>query len=57
MIAVDRRDSEAAQELFEAVAAADSDIDTVQQASLETDRVVLDLRRERRESGLDSCSG
>ena len=33
----------------------DSDIDTAQQASIEADRVLLDMRAERRELGTAAC--
>ena len=48
MIAVDKRDSGAAEDFFGRIVEEDADIDTVQQASLETNRVILDMRKERR---------
>ena len=48
MIAVDQRDSPAAEALFAQIVEQDPDIDTVQQASIETDKVILDMRKERR---------
>ena len=54
MIAVDQRDDAGANQFFERIVRDDPDIDTVQQASLETDKVILDMRRERRDLGL-SC--
>ena len=54
MVAVDQRDSKKANQYFEEIAEKDPDIDTVQQASIETDKVVLDMRTERRELGV-SC--
>ena len=57
IISVERRDTQRGDQGLQAVVAADPDIDTTQQASLEVDRVVLDLREERRQLGLPSCSG
>ena len=54
MIAVDQRDSKKTNQYFEEIAEKDPDIDTVQQASIETDKVVLEMRTERRELGI-SC--
>ena len=48
MIAMDQRDSAAAEAFFAQIVEQDPDIDTVQQASIETDKVILDMRRERR---------
>ena len=65
LIALDEKDSAAAeakyQELVDqssrekAEADVDPDIDTAQQASIEADRVLLDMRKERRELGLAAC--
>lgn len=55
LIAIDQRDQATAQLVFQRVVEVDPDIDSIQQASLETDRVVLDLRAERRSMGLPSC--
>ena len=54
MIAVDQRDTKKTNQYFEEIVQKDPDIDTVQQASIETDKVVLDMRAERRELGI-SC--
>jgi phage tail sheath protein FI len=56
MTAVDQRDRKRAEPIFDQLVGADPDIDTTQQASLETDKAVLDLRAERRELGLSSCN-
>ena len=56
LIALDQRDTETAGTAYEKLAEEDPDIDTVQQASLEADRVLLELRKERRELGLPRCS-
>jgi hypothetical protein len=48
MIAVDKKDSPAAEKAFDRLITLDPDIDTRQQASVETDKVVLDMRNERR---------
>ena len=47
-VAVDQRDRAKAEHLFSEVVHVDRDIDTKQQASLETDKIVLELREERR---------
>ena len=54
MIAVDQRNESSANQFFQQIVREDPDIDTLQQASLETDKVILDMRRERRDLGL-SC--
>jgi gas vesicle protein len=54
MIAVDQRDSEKTDEYLAEIVEKDPDIDTVQQASIESDKVVLEMRNERRELGI-SC--
>lgn len=54
MVAIDQRDEASANESFQRIVSADPDIDTVQQASLETDKVILDMRRERRDLSI-SC--
>ena len=56
MIAVDNRDSGRAETEFERLVVMDPDIDTQQQASLETDKLVLEMRNERRQMGLPSCN-
>jgi len=56
MISIEARDGQS-QELFEQLVQKDPDIDTAQQASIETDKAVLDRRNERREMGLPSCRG
>ena len=55
MTAVDMRDSKTAAEIYDDIVRIDPDIDTVQQASIETDKAVLDLRSERRELGFPRC--
>jgi len=55
MIAVDQRDTAAAEDLYAQITEADPDIDTEQQASLETDKVILQMRSERRDLGLPAC--
>ena len=55
MTAVDRKDSEMAQNVFEELVNVDTDIDTVQQASLATDKAVLELRSERAAIGIPPC--
>ena len=56
MISIEARDGQS-QELFEQLVQRDPDIDTIQQARIETDKAVLDLRNERREMSLPSCRG
>jgi len=56
MTTIDQRDRKRAQPIFNQLVARDPDIDTSQQASIETDKAVLDLRAERREMGLPSCN-
>jgi|GEM_PF-1345079 len=51
IIANDLRQNERTTELYPQIVAADRDIDTTQQASLETDKVLMDVRQERREKG------
>lgn len=55
IVAVDRRDTKTAQTYFEQIIEIDPDFDTVQQASLETDVVVLEVRAERRNQSI-SCA-
>ena len=55
MTAVDRKDSETADIVFEELVNVDTDIDTVQQASLATDKAVLELRSERAAIGIPPC--
>ncbi len=52
LIANDLRQNERTTELYPQIVAADRDIDTTQQASLETDKVLMDVRQERREKGI-----
>ena len=54
MIAVDQRDSEKTDAYLTEIVEKDPDIDSVQQASIATDKVVLDMRTERRDLGI-SC--
>ena len=52
MIANDLKQTDRTAELYEQLISADRDIDTVQQASLETDKVLMDVRQERRAQGI-----
>ena len=54
LIASDLRQKERTAELYQQLVSADGDIDTAQQASLETDKVLMDVRQERRAKGI-SC--
>jgi hypothetical protein len=54
MILVDQKKPEEANGYFEQIAARDPEIDTVQQASIEVDKAILDVRDYRREEGI-SC--
>ena len=56
IIAVDNRDRERANKEFERLIIFDPDIDTKEQARMETDRIVLELRKERRELKMPGCS-
>ena len=55
VIAVDQGDSARARTLYPRIVDQDGDIDSAQQASLEADRVVLQIREERRALGIPSC--
>ena len=55
LIALDQKDSAAAEAKYQELVDLDSDIDTAQQASIEADRVLLDMRQERRDLGLAAC--
>ena len=55
MTAVDGRDTQRTQSMYETLAAQDPEIDTAQQASLATDQAVLDMRAERIELGIGDC--
>lgn len=55
LIAVDRRDTERANQVFDRLIDLDADIDSRQQASIATDKVLLEMRQERRDLGLSSC--
>ncbi len=54
LIASDLRQKERTAELYQQLVSADKDIDTAQQASIETDKVLMDVRQERRAKGI-SC--
>jgi len=57
LIALDQKDSAVAEAKFQELVERDADIDTAQQASIEADRVLLDMRQERRDLGLAACGG
>jgi hypothetical protein len=52
LAAVDSRDQAAAQRSFEELVIFDDDIDTPQQASIEADKAILEIRNLRRELGI-----
>lgn len=52
LIAVDRRDMDNANLLFEELVIVDNDIDSVQQASIEADKAILEFRSIRRDEGI-----
>ena len=52
VIAVETRNSVEMKQAFERVVRADREIDTPQQASIEADKVVLEMRAERRQLGI-----
>jgi hypothetical protein len=52
MIVVDQKRMDEAQGFFEQIADRDPEIDTVQQASIEVDKAILDVRDYRREEGI-----
>ncbi len=54
LIANDLRQKDRTAKLYQQLVSADADIDTKQQASLETDKVLMDVRKERRDRGI-SC--
>ena len=54
LVAIDRRDTERATLLFDELAIIDNDIDNVQQASIEADKIILEVREVRRDEGI-SC--
>ena len=51
-VAVDQMDQSAAAELFPVLVSLDPDVDTVQQASLEADKAILEIRDIRRQEGI-----
>ena len=55
VIAGDQGDSARAKTVYPRIVDHDRDIDSAQQASLETDRFMLDVREERRALGMPSC--
>ena len=52
LIANDLKQQDRTAELYPQLVSADADIDTEQQASLETDKVLMDVRQERRARGI-----
>lgn len=54
LIANDLRQKDRTKVLYQQIVSADKDIDTEQQASIETDKVLVDIRQERRDKGI-SC--
>ena len=54
LIANDLKQKDRTAKLYQQLVKADADIDTVQQASIETDKVLMDVRKERRDRGI-SC--
>jgi hypothetical protein len=54
MIVVDQKKLDEAAAFYEQLAARDPEIDTAQQASIEIDKAILDIRKLRREEGI-SC--
>ena len=54
LIASDLRQKDRTAKLYQQLVSADEDIDTAQQASIETDKVLMDVRQERRAKGV-SC--
>jgi len=54
IIANDLRQADRKQQLYQQLISADRDIDTAQQASIEADKVLMDIRQERRNKGI-SC--
>ena len=54
LIANDLKQKERTAELYQQLVSADGDIDTAQQAGIETDKVLMDVRQERRAKGI-SC--
>ncbi|NNL75392.1 MAG: hypothetical protein HKO68_03555, partial [Desulfobacterales bacterium] len=54
LIANDLKQKDRTAVLYQQIVSADADIDTEQQASLETDKVLMDVRQERRDKGI-SC--
>jgi len=55
VIAGDQGDSARAKTVYPRIVDHDSDIDSAQQASLEADRFMLEMREERRTLGIPSC--
>ena len=56
LVALDRQDQAALDELYPKLVELDDDIDTVQQASLAADQAILKVREARRDEGI-SCKG
>ena len=54
IIANDLKQKDRTAELYQQLVSADKDIDTEQQAGIETDKVLMDIRQERRAKGI-SC--
>ena len=55
LIALDQQDTTSAEKKYQEIVVQDTDIDSAQQASIEADRVLLDMRSERRDLGLAAC--
>ena len=56
LVALDRQDQTALDELYPKLVELDNDIDTVQQASVAADKAILEVRDARRDEGI-SCEG
>ena len=52
LVAVDLKDSKGAEKLYPALVELDSEVDTVQQASIEADKAILEIRDLRQEEGV-----
>lgn len=56
MTSIDEKNTKRAEGTFASLVENDPEIDTAQQASIATDKAVLDMRSERAELGIGSCS-
>ena len=54
LVALDRQDQAALDELYPKLVELDNDVDTVQQASLAADQAILEVREARQDEGI-SC--